>query len=484
MISLKMLCEDLMIVPDHSGVQNEVTGIASDSRTLEAGNLFVAISGFKTDGHDYIAEAVRRGACGLVVEKDIGEQPVPVFRVKESRQILARLANRFYGRTLKNIQLFGITGTNGKTTVAYLLESVLKTAGFEVGLIGTVRYRWREKKMTAKRTTPDVVELYRLLQSMEEDGVRAVVMEVSSHALALHRVLGMLFQAVVFTNLSRDHLDFHPSFEAYGKSKAALFGMLSPNGVAVINGDDPASSLMLQSANGKTVTYGKNNPQVDYQIKVLETTQGKTLFSLIGSDRKMDLNTRLRGAFNVMNCAAAAVVGLEMELDEKTIREGIEKIERVEGRMEAIDSGCGFQVLVDYAHTPDALRHVLVAARAFTKKRLFVLFGCGGDRDKGKRSEMGKIAEDLADEVVITSDNPRNEDPEAIIRDILSGIDSMARVTQIVDRKEAIQAVLNRARDGDTVVIAGKGHEDYQEIGSMRFPFDDRVIVKTYLGIL
>ncbi|MBN2029938.1 UDP-N-acetylmuramoyl-L-alanyl-D-glutamate--2,6-diaminopimelate ligase [bacterium] len=484
MISIKMLCEGLMAVPDHPGMENEVTGIASDSRKLETGNLFVAISGFESDGHDYIAEAVRRGACGLVVEKDVGEQAVPVVRVKESRQILAKLANRFYGQTLKSLQLFGITGTNGKTTVSYLLESVLKTAGFDVGLIGTVRYRWKEKKMAAKRTTPDMVELYQLLQNMEKDGVRAVVMEVSSHALALHRVLGMQFRAAVFTNLSRDHLDFHPSLEAYGRSKANLFSMLSPNGVAVINGDDPASGLMLQSVNGRAVTYGKNNPQVDYQIEIIEEIQGKTRFALVYQGRRVDLTTRLWGAFNVMNCAAAAVVGLELGLDEKAIREGIEKIERVEGRMEVIDSSRGFQVIVDYAHTPDALHHLLIAARGFTQKRLFVLFGCGGDRDKGKRPEMGKIAEDLADEIIITSDNPRTEDPEAIIRDILSGIRSMARVVHIVDRKEAIHAVLDRARDGDTVVIAGKGHEDYQEIGSKRFPFDDRVIVKMYLGIL
>ncbi len=484
MISLKMLCEDLIAIPDHPGVQNKVTGVASDSRTVEAGHLFVAVSGFQSDGHDYIAEAVRRGACGLVVEKDVGEQPVPVFRVQEGRQILARLANRFYGQTLKNLQIFGITGTNGKTTVSYLLESVLKTAGFDVGLIGTVRYRWKDKKMAAKHTTPDVVELYRLLQNMEKDDVRSVVMEVSSHALTLHRVLGMQFRAAVFTNLSRDHLDFHHSLEAYGKSKADLFRMLSPNGVAVINGDDPAGSLMLQSANGRTVTYGKKNPQVDYQIEVIEETQGKTQFALIYQGRRVDLTTRLWGAFNIMNCTAAAVVGLELGLDEKAVREGIERIDRVEGRMEAIDSGRGFQVLVDYAHTPDALHHVLVAARAFTPKRLFVLFGCGGDRDRGKRPEMGKIAENLADEIVVTSDNPRTEDPEVIVRDILSGIDSMTHVTQIVNRKEAIHAVIDRAQDGDTVVIAGKGHEDYQEIGSKRFPFDDRVIVKSYLGIL
>jgi len=483
MISLKMLCEGIVSIPDHPGMSGKVTGIASDSRRVKSGYLFVAISGYEVDGHDFILEAIRRGVCGLVVEKKIDEQSVPVFQVKESRQVLAQLVHRFYGESLKNIQLLGITGTNGKTTVSYLLESIFKTAGMEVGLIGTVSYRWKEKEISANRTTPDVIDLYQLLGKMQNDGVRMVVMEISSHALALHRVLGMRFRAAIFTNLSRDHLDFHRSFEQYGKAKSMLFGMLSPDGVGVVNGDDPASQLMLQSANGRAVTYGKVNTPVDYQIKGIKEAQGQTQFDVVHHGRRIHLTTKLWGKFNVMNCTAAAVTGLELGLDEKVVREGIEKICHVKGRMEAIDSDRGFHIFIDYAHTPDALQNVLVTVRAFTKKRLIVVFGCGGDRDKGKRPEMGKIAVTLADAIFITSDNPRSEDPEVIIQDILVGIDSLDHIVTIIDRKEAIHAALDHAREGDVVVIAGKGHEDYQIIGLRRIPFDDKVIVKEYLGI-
>ncbi len=483
MISLKALCEGIVSIPDHAGMSGKVTGIASDSRRVKSGYLFIAISGYEMDGHDFIIEAIRRGACGLVVEKKIDKQSVPVFQVKESRQVLAQIAHRFYGEPLKNIQFLGITGTNGKTTVSYLLESIFKVAGMEVGLIGTVNYRWKGEELSASRTTPDVIELYQLLGKMQNDGVRMVVMEVSSHALVLHRVLGMQFRAAVFTNLTRDHLDFHHSFEEYRQAKSLLFGMLSPEGVGVVNGDDPASQLMLQSANGRAVTYGKANPHVDYQIKGIKETQGQIQFDVVHQDRKIHLTTRLWGKFNVMNCTAAAAVALELGLDKKVVQEGIERIHQVKGRMEAINSDRGFHVFIDYAHTPDALQNVLISVRAFTKKRLIVVFGCGGDRDKGKRPEMGKIAATLADVTFVTSDNPRSEDPEAIIQDILSGMDSLDHIHAITDRKQAIHAALDHTQEGDMVVIAGKGHEDYQIIGSKRIPFDDRVIVKEYLGI-
>jgi UDP-N-acetylmuramoyl-L-alanyl-D-glutamate--2,6-diaminopimelate ligase len=319
---------------------------------------------------------------------------------------------------------------------------------------------------------------------MKKESVRAVIMEVSSHALALDRVWGMEFQAAVFTNLTRDHLDFHPSYQEYGKAKAKLFGMLGQKGIAVINGDDPMGSMMCEATPGKKVTYGMKERSVDYRIEGIKSTTAGSLFHLQKGDKRITLSTNLWGYFNVMNVGAAAVVGLELGLEGGVIQKGIQKVSTIQGRMETIPSEKGFRVVIDYAHTPAALQSVLQAVRECTPNRVVVVFGCGGDRDKGKRPEMGKIAASLADSVYVTSDNPRTEDPAAIIDDIqkgfqLSGID----LHIVIDRKKAIQEALSDARKGDTIVVAGKGHETYQEIGNERIPFDDRAIVKAHLTL-
>lgn len=481
MISLNKLCEHIVPVPEEVVGDFPITGIVSDSRQVERGNLFVAVPGFETDGHDFIEEAIGRGAGVVVVEKEVGIKLVPAIRVEDSRKAMALLAHRFYGEPSKELLLLGITGTNGKTTVSYLLESILDCSGLESGLLGTMTYRWKGHEELAERTTPESVDIHCLLRKMKDDGVRAVVMEVSSHALALHRVWGMMFRVAVFTNLSREHLDFHSSLHEYGETKAKLFEMLSSGGVGVINGDDSASRLMQRSAKGRTVTFGEKNRHLDYRIDGIETQEGETMFFLVGKDRRISLATCLWGKFNVMNVAAAAVVGLELGLDENTIQEGVRRIRRVRGRMEGLRSSRGFRIVIDYAHTPDALENILIAAREFTKNRLIVVFGCGGDRDRGKRPEMGEIGANLADVVFVTSDNPRSEDPEAILKDILEGIKLNRGVETIVDRKEAIHKALDEAREGDTVVIAGKGHETYQEIGTRRIPFDDRAVTEAYL---
>lgn len=475
------LCQGIVLVPVEGMQDIPVTGVVSNSQHVEPGNLFVAVPGFRTDGHDFVDEAVAKGAGALVVEKDVGEKPVPVLRVEDSRKSLAFLADRYFGEPSKELFLVGVTGTNGKTTVAFLLESIFLSAGIRTGLVGTVVYRWQNREELAERTTPDAQEIHCLLRRMKEDGVRAVIIEVSSHALALHRVLGMRFQGAVFTNLSREHLDFHASLADYGETKAKLFGMLSPSGVGIINGDDPVHGLMLGSANGRTVTYGEKNLDVDYRIENVETTGRETSFSIRYGKMLVSLSTFLLGRFNVMNVAAAAVTCLELGLGEDVIRKGVQKVERVRGRMEGIDAGRGFRVIVDYAHTPDALRNVLNGVRNFTQNRLIVVFGCGGDRDRGKRAEMGKVASSLADVVFVTSDNPRSEDPGAIVSDILEGIESKGEVVTILDRKEAIQAALDKARCGDTVILAGKGHETYQQIGDECIPFDDRAVAEAYL---
>ncbi len=480
MMTLSTLCQDILPFSLEEG-DIRITGIASDSRKIEAGNLFVAVPGYESDGHNFVEEAVKRGAAALVVERDVNVNKIPIVKVENSRKALAFLANRFYGDLSNELLVVGITGTNGKTTVAFLVESILASAGIETGLIGTVIYKWKGHEVSANRTTPDSVEIHRMLKQMKDDGVKAVVMEVSSHALALHRVLGMKFRAGVFTNLSRDHLDFHDSFRSYGETKAKLFTMLSSNGVGVINGDDPMSELMIQSAGEKAVTYGMDSENLDYRITEIEKRKKETKFSIVSGNKKIPISTYLLGNFNVMNTAAAAIVGFELGFNRSIVQEGIRKASNVKGRMEMIDSGKGFRVIVDYAHTPDALENVLNAAREFTEKRLIVVFGCGGERDRGKRPEMGRIAYSLADVVFVTSDNPRRENPEVILSDIIEGIDSTDKVITIVDRKEAIKAALDEAQNGDTVLIAGKGHETYQEIGGKRIPFDDCVIVEEYL---
>ncbi len=482
MMTLSTLCQDILpFFPKENSIQ--ITGISSDSRKVEPGNLFVAISGYESDGHNFVEEAVKKGAVALVVEKDVGINTVPVIKVENSRKALALLANRFYGDLSRKLLLVGITGTNGKTTVAFLVESILATAGIETGLVGTVVYKWKGHEVSANRTTPDSLNLHRMLKQMKSDGVEAVVMEVSSHALALHRVLGVKFRAGIFTNLSRDHLDFHDSFQSYGETKAKLFKMLSPDGVGIINGDDPMSELMIQSAGERAVTYGMNSKNLDYRIVEIERGKKETKFSIFNGDRKISLSTYLLGNFNVMNTAAAAIVGLELGFSKDVVQEGIRKVHSVRGRMEVIDSKKGFHVIVDYAHTPDALKNVLNAAREFTDRRLIVVFGCGGERDRGKRPEMGGIASSLADVVFVTSDNPRRENPELILTDIIAGIDSTEKTITIVDRKEAIKTALDEAQEGDTVLIAGKGHETYQEIGGKRIQFDDRVIVEECLKL-
>jgi len=481
MMTLATLCRDIVSIPDDLIQDIPIAGLAHDSRKVENNFLFVAISGYESDGHVFIKQAVSNGAKAVIVEKDVERVDIPVIRVQNSRRILAELANRFYDEPAKQLRMIGVTGTNGKTTVSYLLESIFKQARDEVGLIGTLEYRWKSKKQTAARTTPDALQLQQILKEMKDDGVNTVVMEVSSHALAMDRVWAMPFQVAVFTNLSRDHLDFHDSLESYRKTKSILFQMVDPSGVAVLNGDDPAGQALAKVSQAKTVTYGFQI-NADYQIKSITANWDSTTFSLQAKKSRWRITSPLCGEFNTMNSAAAAVVGIEIGLDSQIIQKGIQKVQGVPGRMESIQSSKGFGVVVDYAHTPDALENVLKTVRLLTKEKVIVVFGCGGDRDPGKRMQMGQAASDFADEIIVTSDNPRSEDPEKIINEIFLGISPGKRIEKIIERKEAIHSALERALPGDTVLIAGKGHETYQEIQGKRFPFDDRMVVKEYFS--
>jgi len=482
-IDLRQLCRGLVDIPETADREIAVTGITSDSRRVKPGNCFVAITGYQADGHAYIDEAVEKGAACLVVENDIGQKKVPVLRVENTRPVLAVLASRYFGEPAKGMKLIGITGTNGKSTTAFLIESICQASGEATGLIGTMMYRWKGHEIQADRTTPESIDIQRMFREMRDHGTETVVMEVSSHALALDRVFGLNFRTAVFTNLSRDHLDFHETLENYKNTKAKLFKMLGEKGVGILNGDDPAAEWIRKQAAGKTVLYGEDNTKVGYHIRDIRKDGQQTRFKLFYQDQSIDLITRLWGHFNIMNTAAAAAAGLEMNLNHDAIRRGIYQVASVKGRMEGFLAPEGFRVIIDYAHTPDALKNVLIAAREITEKRMIAVFGCGGDRDRGKRPQMGRIGSTYADEVFLTSDNPRSEDPESIIKDVLEGISTDKPVKVIEDRREAIRCALGQAKAGDTVVLAGKGHETYQQIGSKKIPFDDRIVAEECLSM-
>ena len=480
---LAQLCEGIVSIPESSG-RIPIEGITADSRQATPACLFAAVPGFKQDGRLFIDDAVRRGASAILAEGGTDGRSVPVLTSANVRRTLALLAGRFFGNPSDSMLVAGVTGTNGKTTVAFLIESILKNAGFETGLLGTISYRWKSHEEPAGRTTPESVDIQRMMRGMADAGVCAVSMEVSSHALALERVAGVRFKAAVFTNLTRDHLDFHETLETYGKAKSLLFGMLDQDGLAVINVDDPAAEVMLAASAGRKTTYGMTAGNPDYFIFDIHMDGNLTRFSLSHKEKILPFAAPLWGRFNVANAAAAAVAGLELGLDGESVRRGILDMERVPGRMEGFFSKSGIRVVVDYAHTPDALANVLDAVRGFTKGRLVTVFGCGGDRDPGKRPEMGRIASSKSDRTVVTSDNPRGEDPQRIIDDILVGVPDTRNVIVIPDREEAIRAALGEAKPGDTVLLAGKGHEDYQEANGVRQPFSDRAIAESVLNEL
>ncbi|HDQ46127.1 MAG TPA: UDP-N-acetylmuramoyl-L-alanyl-D-glutamate--2,6-diaminopimelate ligase [bacterium] len=481
MKTLRKLFEGLIPLDGSVNWDAEVTDVVSDSRQAGPGILFIAIPGFETDGHDYIPDALERGASVIVSEKQAVGPGALFIRVPDTRGIQALIAARFFDFPAERLGVHGITGTNGKTTSAYLMESVLRHCGFEPGLIGTVRYRWKGHEETAVRTTPDAIDIQRLFDRMAREGVRTVAMEVSSHALDLRRVDGIPFRTAIFTNLTHDHLDYHGTIEAYAEAKSRLFGMIR-NGIGVVNGDDPGSETMIRSANGPVVRFGIACEEAEYRIRNIRESEAGSGFSLGTPSGPFPFFTPLWGRFNVYNAAGVAAAALAHGYDPRCVAEGIRAVGRIPGRMEGWTAPAGFRIVVDYAHTPDALENVLKTARAFTAGRLIMVFGCGGDRDRGKRPVMGRIASELSDRVFVTSDNPRTEDPEAILRDIIKGMTGPVSRTVVPDRRAAIHAALDAARGGDTVIIAGKGHESYQEIGGVRYLFDDREVAEAYLS--
>ena len=473
-----------------------ITGIAYDSRRVRPGDLFCAVKGFVHDGRAFVPEAVGRGAAAVLVglpglEADPG---VPVLLVPDDRWAMALAAAEFFGHPSQRLALIGVTGTNGKTTTTHLIRAVLQAAGAQVGLMGTIHTLIGDEELPVVHTTPEAPDLQELLARMVAAGCTHAVMEVSSHSLELGRVGGCEFAAAALTNVTQDHLDFHKTMEAYWQAKAKLFAVLGTGGgaqaprwpgLAAFNADDPTNSRVARFCRVPAVWYGQA-ATADVRAGDIRVEHDGVAFTVTVAGQTLPVRLRLTGRFNVANALAALAVTCGLGVPAVTAVGALEAVRGVPGRFERVDAGQDFTVIVDYAHTPDGLENVLGTAREIAAGRLWVVFGCGGDRDRGKRPLMGAIAARLADRLVLTSDNPRSEDPEAILRDIAAGIpvDAAAHASVVADRRAAIAAALAGARAGDVVVVAGKGHETYQVFADRTVPFDDRQAIRDALAEL
>lgn len=453
----------------------EIAGVADDSRLCKAGSCFVAVRGTGDDGHRYIPAALAAGAAAVVCEDaSTVPPPTPCAMVDDSRRVVGRLAQAAMGWPARKLVTCGITGTNGKSTVGFLMRDILAVAGHRPGLLGTVCYQTGRRSVSATTTTPDPIVLAELIGEMVTGGMTHLVMEVSSHALDQRRAAGIDFDVGVFTNLSGDHLDYHKTMDSYLAVKRRLFEGLRPGSTAVLNRDETASEVMARATGAKAVWYGLS-PAADLYARIEEIDASGTRFVLVRGEQSVQVCTPLIGRHNVYNCLAAAAACMSLEVDIGLIAEALGCVERIPGRLERVAVDAPYEVFVDYAHTDDALSNVLKSLRPITGGQIIVLFGCGGDRDRSKRPRMARTAQQLADRVVITSDNPRSERPEAIIDEIVAGLSEEGRRRTVLepDRRKAIALAVAQAGEGDVVIIAGKGHEDYQVIGEKRIHFDD-----------
>ena len=463
-----------------------IRGITHDSRKVKPGMLFVCIEGFHVDGHKFIPQAIAQGAVAVLTEKAI-ETPagVAVWQVPSLQAALRDTAAFFYDYPAQHMRMIGITGTNGKTTTSYMVRAMLRNAGYKVGLIGTIQIMIEDEVLPIHNTTPDVVELQSTLALMRERGMDYVVMEVSSHALDQERVAGCEFDTAVFTNLTQDHLDYHKTLENYMLAKARLFELVSRPGTkqgkaAVVNSDDPAGRVMLEHADCRKLTYAIHEPAELQAVDIDVQARGAS-FAICGSFGRMELQLKITGIFNVYNVMAAVGAALAEGLEPECIQRTLEAFRSVPGRFELVDAGQDFSVIVDYAHTPDGLENILHTARQIARKRIITVFGCGGDRDRTKRPIMGRIAAELSDVIIATSDNPRTEDPEFILSQVEAGVREKLGGKQhekITDRRQAIFRAVALAEPEDIVVIAGKGHEDYQILKDRTIHFDDKEVAR------
>ena len=498
-MTLATLLLPIDVVSATGNLDVELSGITDDSREVAPGRLFVAVKGQRVDGHAFVAQVCRQQIGGVVVQapfqasSHVRKQGGPAWiEVKDSRKTLGRLASRFFQQPSQSLCMVGVTGTNGKTTVVHVSQAILEQGGYRTGLMGTVGYHVGAEHQAASHTTPGAIPLQAFLHRMVEAGMDTAVLEVSSHALALDRVEGCEFDVAVFTNLTQDHLDFHETMESYYHAKSRLFREFvvpaSKTGPkrAIINIDD-SWGVRLQAETPVPVwTYSLHRPADLYATNVSLSMEG-TRFTAHTPRGSLDIESALVGEHNVSNLLAGIGVGLARGLSPEDIRQGIQGFRTVPGRFERVEAGQAFSVIVDYAHTEDALARLLAAARQLGRERIITVFGCGGDRDPGKRPKMGRVAAQRSDVVFLTSDNPRTEDPEAILRDIEQGVQGLSASERgasyvIPDRRAAIRSALLEARPGDLVLIAGKGHEDYQIIGTTRHRFADREVVRELLA--
>ncbi len=453
-------------IPFEGNGEIDVNHVESDSRKVVPGCLFVCVKGYESDGHAYAKAAAEKGAAAILAQDKI-DVPCPVIYTKNTRRALAAACAAFHGHPSEKFTLIGVTGTNGKTTTTFLIKHILECAGKKVGLIGTNQNMIGQKAVEASRTTPDSFELQALIAKMAEDKCDAVVMEVSSHALYLDRVYGCDFDVGVFTNLTQDHLDFHKTLEAYLKAKAILFTMCKKG---VVNADDAACDTLLKTGTCEFKTYSIDKPS-DIHATDVELHKDGVSFAACGTQFKLGIP----GRFSAYNAVSAISAALALGIDKETIKEALLSAHGVRGRAQVVDLGFDFTVLIDYAHTPDGIENILKTAKGFARGRVIILYGCGGDRDATTRPIMGEIASRLADFSIITSDNPRTEDPHAIIEDILKGVSGEHVV--IENRREAISYALHHAKKDDVVILAGKGHETYQIIGKEKHHFDEEEIL-------
>ncbi len=484
-MKLSQLLTDSQIRTASGDLDTEILGVAYDSRDVSRGYLFIAVHGARVDGNRYIPQAVAKGAAAIVSkEPPITGLAIPWIQVDDERAAMAAFAANFYGHPTKRLHLVGVTGTNGKTTTTYLIEAILKAAGRDAAVLGTIEHRGPGFEFAAQRTTPEAPDLERMFKQVVDAGWKDAVMEVSSHAIAMKRVAGLQFEVAVFTNLSRDHLDFHGDMESYFQAKRKLFEGVSGTRprVMVLNTDDARYGDLRSIDPERVISYGMQDAAQIHPIRYQFGWDGtQATYKLFSAE--IEIHTSLLGKPNLYNIGAALGAGAALGISRDAMSQAIRDLKSVPGRFEAVIAGQKFRVIVDYAHTDDALQKVLNSAREITPGKLIVVFGCGGDRDRSKRPAMGEVAARGSDFVVVTSDNPRTEDPMAIIAEIEQGLKG-AHYTVIPDRREAIRAALTEAKPDDTVLIAGKGHETYQIIGTTSFPFDDRVVARELLNEL
>lgn len=481
-----MLLENLVtgipgVLETSGDLQTDIAQLLSDSREKTENGLFFCIPGLRRDAHDFAPQAVANGCTALVVERFL-ELPVPQIRVASVRSAMAYMAGAFYGHPASQLRMIGVSGTKGKTTTSFLLKGVMEKAGFKTGLIGTTGNMIGDKRIKSNLTTPDPIDLHRCLRQMADEGVEVVVMEVSAHAVDMHRLDGITYEAACYTNLSQDHLDYFGTMERYFETKKDFF-MHGAVLNAALNEDDETSDDIIRDIPVPHITYGISS-EADVFARDIEISEDGVSFSiLLRGVEDMQVNLQLTGMFNVYNALAAASLAMIMGVRSDDIKAGLESVRNVPGRVEMLDTGTPYKVILDYSHSPDALENILTTVRTFTRNRLIVLFGCGGDRDQGKRPIMGEIAGRLADYSILTSDNPRTEDPIAILEAIENGCKAVGgSYTVIENRREAIRYALEMGRDGDVIILAGKGHETYQEIMGVKRPFDEKVVVAELLA--